>query len=178
MKQLTVDFYEQDSLVVAKNLIGKLIIFNHFKAIITETECYAGFNDPASHAYKGLTKRNEVMFGKAGISYVYLIYGMYNCLNIVTEKEGYPSAILIRGAYLISPEKVNLNGPGKLCKYLGIDREHNKISLINNHIFYVVDVDLNPEFITTTRIGITKGMELDWRFVVKNYDFINSVKFK
>ena len=146
------------------------------------------------------------MFGPAGFSYVYLIYGMYYCLNFVTETEGFPAATLIRGAYLCEMKncytKINLekskesvsrgaerilirehprsykgdvanflssssiNGPGKLCKYLGINISHNKCDLINNNEFFVGDIGLKLPYSTTTRIGITKGTDKLWRYVV------------
>src|SRR3989338_4591344 len=103
--RLTKNFFEKPTLWVAGNLLGKVLIRNwrgkEIKAIITEAEAYCGFDDKASHASRGITQRNKIMFGGAGRAYVYLIYGMHHCLNIVTERENYPSAVLIRGVKLL-----------------------------------------------------------------------------
>lgn len=161
---LTRDFYERPTLEVAKSLIGKVIHFQNRQLVITETEAYIGIGDPACHAAKGLTPRTAVMFGPAGFTYVYFIYGMYHCLNIVTEKEGTAAAVLIRGAKDMSAN-IYLNGPGKLCKYLNITKEHNNRDIIGSKEFHVVDKNLKPKIICTPRIGIKQGRELLWRFV-------------
>ncbi|MEY4464246.1 MAG: hypothetical protein RLZZ81_1217 [Pseudomonadota bacterium] len=201
------EFFARDTNLVSTELIGKVLYFQGKTAIITETESYIGQDDPACHAARGRTKRTDVMFGPAGFSYVYLIYGMYYCLNFVTEAEGFPAATLIRGVHVISPNdlytadtskvgsqisgkpaqriiireqrripkfdvpnlevsKVYLNGPGKLCKYLGINISHNKCDLINNNEFFVGDIGLKLPYSTTTRIGITKGTDKLWRYVI------------
>lgn len=91
MKKLTRIFFERPTLKVARDLIGKVLVFGNKKAVITESEAYFG-DDPASHGANGKTKRNYPMFGPAGHTYVYLIYGMYHCVNITTEKEGFPAS--------------------------------------------------------------------------------------
>lgn len=115
-------FFSGDTLKVAENLLGKYLarkIANKEIALrINEVEAYDGFDDKASHAHKGKTERNKVMFGEAGNWYVYLVYGVHNMLNIVIGKENYPAAILIRGAG-------DINGPGKLTKFLKIDKKLN-----------------------------------------------------
>lgn len=170
MKQLDRSFYEHDTLTVARNLIGYRLHFNQFSGFITETEAYIGKDDPACHAAKGLTPRTAMMFGVAGISYVYLIYGMYHCLNIVTEQDGFPAAALIRGVYC-SKTRRHLDGPGKLCKAWGITREHNGIDLCKSPDFFVTE-GVSPNFVLTTpRIGIKVGTELPWRFVMHSNDF-------
>nr|WP_253307781.1 DNA-3-methyladenine glycosylase [Rickettsia endosymbiont of Ceutorhynchus assimilis] len=164
---LTRDFFARDTNIVSQELLGKLLYFQGKKAIITETESYIGQDDPACHAARGRTKRTDIMFGLPGFSYVYLIYGMYYCLNFVTEIEGFPAAVLIRGVHVISPENQYLNGPGKLCRYLGINISHNKCDIINNNEFFVSDIGLKTSFSITPRIGITKGIDKLWRYVVK-----------
>lgn len=99
-----------------------------------------------------------------GFSYVYLIYGIYYCLNIVTETEGFPAAVLIRGLKLIKPLEENLNGPGILCKKLKITKEHNKKDLTISHEFCIYESHLKPNYVCTPRIGISKGKEKFWRF--------------
>lgn len=166
-QRLNRDFYNRPTLEVAKELIGKLLYFNGHQAIITETEAYHSHGDPACHAARGKTPRTEVMFGKAGVSYVYFIYGMYHCLNFVTETEGIAAAVLIRGIKLIGNENADLSGPGKLCRYLGINKAHNKIDLCKSQDFYVSDHGLVLPHIVTPRIGISKGQDKLWRFVAK-----------
>ncbi len=123
MKKLSREFYNRPTLKVAKELLGKILVrkipsagsgqaAKIIRAMITETEAYCGPKDLASHASKGRTKRTEIMFGPPGFVYVYLIYGMYHCLNIVTEAENYPAAVLIRAV-----DADGVNGPGKLCRF-------------------------------------------------------------
>lgn len=166
-ERLSRDFFNRPTLTVAQELLGKIAVFQNVAGIITETEAYIGENDPACHAARGKTPRNAVMFGPPGVSYVYFIYGMYHCLNFVTEGEGTPAAVLIRGLMQIEPTPLHLNGPGKLCRHLGITREHNGIDITESDSFYVKDSPLSPAFETTSRIGISKGQEKLWRFVVK-----------
>jgi DNA-3-methyladenine glycosylase len=143
-KRLTRDFFNRPTVQVAQDLLGKIMVFGSFGGIITETEAYVGQDDPACHAAKGITPRNAIMFGEAGFSYVYFIYGMYHCLNFVTEEEGFPAAVLIRGIQLIKPSPHLLNGPGKLCRHLGITRDHNGIDLTLHDSFYVKEFSFYP----------------------------------
>lgn len=163
-------FFERPTLEVAQDLLGKIMVFETMEGLITETEAYIGQEDPACHAARGKTPRNEVMFGPAGFSYVYFIYGMYHCLNFVTEDEVFPAAVLIRGLMLIDPTPLHLNGPGKLCRHLGITRAQNEIDLIENPLFYLKDSPFSPAYETTSRIGIRHGKDKPWRFVVKEKD--------
>ena len=165
--RLTRSFFDRPTLIVAQALLGTELVFGEHRGIITETEAYIGKDDPACHAARGQTPRNAPMFGPAGFSYVYFIYGMYHCLNFVTEAEGFPAAVLIRGLKLTTPPQKNLNGPGKLCRELGITREHTNLDLITHESFYVNETGLKPEFIATPRIGISQGKDLLWRFIVK-----------
>lgn len=165
-EQLSRDFFQHDTLAVAENLLGKILVFHAHHAVITETEAYIGQNDPACHAARGKTPRTAVMFGEAGYSYIYLIYGMYFCLNIVTEAEGFPAAVLIRGARLLSSSPpVLLNGPGKLCRALGLSREHNNQDLTISPHFCIENAPEKPSFQRTPRIGISKGQDKLWRFL-------------
>lgn len=129
--RLNQSFYNQPTLKVARELLGNFLIHKvgNKKIIgqITETESYIGPNDLASHASKGKTKRTEIMFGDPGYWYVYLIYGMYYCLNIVTEHKNYPAAVLIRSVKPISglPDKIKTDGPGKLSREFKIDKKTN-----------------------------------------------------
>lgn len=165
MNILTRSFFEQPTLDVSRQLIGTRLHFLGQSGIITETEAYIGKDDPACHAAKGLTPRTRVMFGPAGFSYVYLIYGMYHCLNIVTEVEDSPAAVLIRGIFW-EQRNLHLNGPGKFCKAWGITRHHNNLDMCAGTDAYItqgIDVD---DILITPRIGINVGTELPWRFVM------------
>lgn len=160
--RLSYDFYKRNVVEVARDLIGKNLVFRNFQGIITETEAYRGSDDEASHAYKGISNRSAIMFGPPGYLYVYMIYGMYYCINVVTEEVGYPSAVLIRGLRL--PD-IHLDGPGKICRYLGITTRDNGINLISNDNFYLTQ-GINIENIDiTTRIGINKAIDKPWRFI-------------
>lgn len=123
------DFFNQATEDVAKQLLGKFLVrrFNgkEITAMITETEAYDGFHDMASHAFKGRTARTETMFGPPGAFYVYLCYGMHHMLNIVTREKGCPAAVLIRGAVLGRRSDPLLDGPGKITRFLHIDKALN-----------------------------------------------------
>lgn len=164
--KLTREFFNRSTIQVAQDLLGQYLIFYDQIGYITETEAYIGASDPACHAAKGRTKRTEVMFGPAGYSYVYLIYGMYHCLNFTTEEEGFPAAVLIRGIKLVTEPKIHLNGPGKLCKFLAINKSYNQLDITKNPHFFVAQSEKKYQFITTPRIGIKVGMELPWRFYI------------
>lgn len=126
---LTRKFYQKSTLEVAQNILGCFLIRKIgnkiIKGVIIETEAYIGEDDLASHASKGRTTRTEIMYGEAGHAYVYMIYGMYHCLNIVTEKKDFPAAILIRGIKIKDVDYKKTNGPGKICKFLKIDQKIN-----------------------------------------------------
>ena len=136
MKPLPRSFFQRPTLWVAKNLLGKTIIRRwrgkEIRAAICETEAYIGSNDKACHASRGRTARTEVLFWEAGHAYVYLIYGMHYCFNIVTEKENFPSAVLIRG--ICVPGKC-IKGPGRVSKFLHI-----------NKAFHGKDLVIRPSF--------------------------------
>ncbi|MEK7599105.1 MAG: DNA-3-methyladenine glycosylase [Patescibacteria group bacterium] len=126
-------FFQKPTLWVAKNLLGRTLIRRwrgrEIRASICETEAYVGENDLACHASKGRTKRSEVLFAKAGTAYVYLIYGMHYCFNVVTEKSDFPAAVLIRA---VSIDGKNFSGPGRVCKALHIDKRFHGQNLIKN----------------------------------------------
>lgn len=187
-------FFEQNTLDVAQQLLGQYLVreINGKKLIgkITETEAYCGPHDLACHASKGRTPRTEVMFGKAGFSYVYMIYGMYNCLNIVTEKVDSPAAVLIRslepveGIELMKKSRgqntINnlTTGPGKLCQALSITKEHNNLDATKTSMLYIrKGTHIKPsQIVKKKRIGIDyAGAYKDklWRFYIKNNNFIS-----
>lgn len=161
--RLPIDFYQRHVVDVAKDLLGKQLNFGHYHGIITETEAYRGKDDEASHAYRGRTKRSTIMFGPPGFSYVYLIYGIYYCLNIVSEAEDQAAAVLIRGLKL--PDR-HLDGPGKICKALQITKTQNGINLVEDKHFYLSEGIKPGKLIISNRIGIKKAMEKPWRFLL------------
>jgi DNA-3-methyladenine glycosylase len=123
------NFFKRNTLKVAQELLGCILVRKIGRkvigSVITETEAYKGKDDLASHASKGRTSRTELMFGEAGRAYIYMIYGMYYCLNIVTEKKDYPAAVLIRGIKIEGIDYKKTNGPGKICRELKIDKALN-----------------------------------------------------
>lgn len=200
MRPLEEVFYLQDSLVAAKELLGKILIREanghsyYFK--IVETEAYRGHEDKGSHAYGGrLTNRTKPIFEKGGITYIYLIYGMYYCLNIVTEKENIPHAVLIRGVepmdegslhFAVSRRNIKskktydlTNGPGKLCKALDIDKTLNAISVKKKGPLWIADGPQPHEIIEDKRINIPYAEEyqdVEWRFYIKDNPFVSVLK--
>lgn len=120
MKRLPPRFFERHSTEVAPDLLNKLFVVGNTAGRIVEVEAYSS-DDPASHTFRGRTKRNDVMFGPAGHLYVYFIYGMHYCVNVVTGSEGDGQAVLIRAVTIDGVDRRLTNGPAKLCRYLGID---------------------------------------------------------
>lgn len=164
-------FFNRGALVAAKDLLGKYLIRRlNSKEIalkIKEVEAYDGFADKASHAYKGKTDRNEIMFGAAGYWYVYLCYGTHNMLNVVVGRKHYPAAILIRSAG-------NFNGPGKLTKHLKINRKFNKRRTSKASGLWIEDRNEKTpknKIKTTPRIGVDYAGPIwskkPYRFVLK-----------
>lgn len=160
MKRVPRRFFERPSTEVAPDLLNKLFVVGQTPGRIIEVEAYTQ-DDPASHAFRGRTKRNEVMFGPAGHLYVYFVYGMHYCVNIVTGREGDGQAVLLRGVVIDGVDPRLTNGPGKLCRYLGIDMAYNGASA------NVVDDGVSPPAtpLVTTRVGITKAADWPRRWV-------------
>ena len=133
-------YFTRPTVAVARSLIGKYLVRVIDDRIlagkIVEVEAYVGPQDKACHASKGRTQRTDVMFGQGGIAYVYLIYGMYHCLNVVTEREEFPSAVLIRA---IEIDGVLIDGPGRLCRALEIDRSLNRVDLTTGESLWFED---------------------------------------
>ena len=164
--KLPIHFYQRHVVDVAKDLLGKKLIFSGHEGFITETEAYGGSDDEASHAYRGITNRNAVMFGPPGYAYIYFIYGMHYCLNVVTQPSGEASAVLIRGLQL---PHLHLNGPGKICRHLGITKNENGLSLMKNENFYLTDGVSVKSMLVTPRIGIRKATDKLWRFMATEF---------
>lgn len=165
-------FYSKSALELAPLLLGKRLCvrkeaenggFETRSLIITETECYMGRDDLACHASKGRTPRTDVMFGRGGVAYVYLVYGMHNLFNIVCGAEESPEAVLVRCCE-------GYEGPAKLTKFLGIDRSFNKADLISSDRIWLEDGE-PCEYVTRPRVGVDYAGEywskIEWRFVRK-----------
>jgi DNA-3-methyladenine glycosylase len=156
---------------------------------IVEVEAYLGKNDPASHAYRGKTKRNEVMFNEGGHLYVYFTYGMHYCCNVVTEARGIGHAVLIRALEPISgidqmkknrditkldPDKLATNGPAKLCQALKIGKKDNGTDLLGDEIFLCDDnVHIKFTIASSPRIGISSAADKKWRYFIKGNQFLS-----
>lgn len=167
-KRLKREFFSQNTVILAKALIGKYLCRNIdgkiIKLMITETEAYDADGDTACHAYKGMTKRNSVLFGESGHAYVYLCYGIYYLFNIVSGYKGKAEGVLLRGVE-------GYDGPGKLTKALNIDKTFYAEDLTTSSEIWVEDLGMEVEFDSTKRIGINYAEQKDidrlWRFVVK-----------
>jgi DNA-3-methyladenine glycosylase len=185
-KPLGQRFFNQPTVDLAQALLGKYLGLGDLRGKIVETEAYLYHDDPGCHASRGLTPRNAPMFGPAGHAYVYFIYGMYHCLNIVSGKTGEGEAVLIRalepvqGIELMSKrrktDKVeNLcNGPGKLTQAFGITRKHNNASLLDGDL-RVYGSREKLEIASDKRIGLSAGQDLELRFFIKGNRFVSKL---
>jgi DNA-3-methyladenine glycosylase len=191
-------FYLHPTLEVAKSLLGKVLVrrLNGKKLAgkIVETEAYVGPEDLACHASKGKTPRTAIMFENGGCAYIYMIYGVYFCLNAVTEAEGHPAAVLIRAVepldQISSMRMLRRNplrdrdiasGPGKLCMALGIDKSLNGVSLSGNTL-WIEDRNLTVgEIEVSPRVGVDYAgdyKDKPWRFYIRGNPHVSRVKFK
>ncbi|RAP35443.1 3-methyladenine DNA glycosylase [Legionella quinlivanii] len=182
MKKIEREFYARDTTIVAQDLLGKYLvrhIGNEQKiGRIVEVEAYLGQHDLAAHSSKGLTPRTRVMFGPAGHAYVYLIYGMYYCTNIVTEREGKGCGVLLRALEPIKNISERTQGPGLLSKAMGITKEHYGQDLLSDHFYLLQDEPGQTPFsiVKTPRIGVHYAKE--WatellRFYIKDNPFVS-----
>lgn len=181
-------FYAGDTVDAAKKLLGNILVHETddgvTAGIIVETEAYIQ-GDPACHAWRGMTPRNRVMFGAPGHAYVYFIYGMYYCFNIVTAPNGVGEAVLIRaleplqGLQLMQARRKRerlselCSGPARLVQAMGITREHNGVDLTGGQLYVSKGEDVPVQFVTTTRIGIKEEVPLPLRFYLVGSPFIS-----
>ena len=182
-KPLKRSFFNRSVLEVAPDLIGTTLLVDGVGGIIVEVEAYH-HTDPAAHSFRGPTPRNLVMFGPAGFVYVYRSYGIHWCVNFVCEKEGSASAVLIRALEPthglaamrrrrgLSDERALCSGPGKLTEALGITHAHNGLALDAPPIALHARAE-KPEIVAGVRIGITKAVELPWRYGLKGTKFLS-----
>lgn len=203
MSKLNRSFYSRDTLTVAKDLLGKVLVHKTeghiLKGKIVETEAYLGLIDKAAHSYGGKrTKRVETMYGIPGTAYVYFIWGMYYCLNTITVKEGVPEGVLIRAIeplenieqmilnrynkrfdQLTSYQKKNIsNGPGKLTMAMNIDRRLNKEDLCKDRLYIERGLEDKFNIIESKRIGIDyaeEAIDFPYRFYIEDNPFVSKL---
>ena len=181
MQKLPRSFYDRDTKLVARELLGKLLVHETGRVQrigrIVETEAYLGEHDLAAHSSKGLTPRTKIMFGPPGHAYVYFIYGMHFCMNVVTEREGHASAVLLRAVEPVKNVAGRTCGPGLLCRALKIGRRLNGHDLMGDHLF-IAAPELPDKFFVVRRPRIGVDYAKHWskrllRFYIKNNPFVS-----
>jgi DNA-3-methyladenine glycosylase len=184
------EFYDRATVEVSRALLGKVLVHGPAAGIIVETEAYLGGDDLAAHSARGVTDRTRVIFGPPGHAYVYFIYGMYECLNLVCEPEGTPGCVLIRALEPVKgldemrrrrpaarkPEDL-ASGPGKLTLAMGITRAQNGADVTRGSLVVREPAEPRaPEIAVTPRIGITKCADLPLRFVIRGNRFVSKAR--
>jgi len=176
-------FFAQDVHAVARGLIGALFLVDGAGGIVVETEAYAP-DDPASHSYRGQTRRNTTMFGQPGHLYVYRSYGIHWCANVVCGDDGVGAAVLLRALEPIrsvadmqarrglAEAALLCSGPGRLCQALGITGEHDGLPL-DHPSFQLDPPGPPPEIVRGPRVGITRASERPWRYALRNSPFVS-----
>lgn len=195
-KKLKKSFYRRELISVARDLLGKMLVKSNGREFlagkIVEVEAYDGDLDEAAHSYGGITKRNEIMFEAGGYLYVYFTYGAHHCCNVVTGKKGQGTAVLIRAVEPVlglerliknrfgrklknEKELINLtSGPGKICAAFRIERKHSGADLMGKEIFILDGEKIKSKDIgVSKRIGITRSVDLPWRFFIKNNPYLS-----
>lgn len=166
-------FFDRPTVTVARDLLGMTLVRQRVADLaigrIVETEAYVGANDLACHASRGRTRRTEVMFGPPGIAYVYLIYGIHHCLNVVTEAVDFPAAVLVRAVEPLQGIAERTDGPGRLCRALGIDCALNGHPLDQSPLWIAVGSRPPEPIVATPRVGVAYAGEwalMPWRFTL------------
>ena len=181
MTKLPRNFYDRDTIVVAQDLLGKWLV--HLTGgvgrigKIVEVEAYLGEHDLAAHSSKGLTERTRTMFGPPGFAYVYLIYGVHHCMNVVTECEGRASAVLLRALEPVENAAGKTNGPGLLCRAMEIDRRLNAHDLLSDN-FFIAEPEAAGKIAVVRRPRIGVDYAKHWakrllRFYIKDNPFVS-----
>ena len=164
MERLGYDFYHRPCLEVARDLVGKVLVYNGKRLRISETEAYCGESDTACHVSRGRTRRNEVLYADAGTIYIYLCYGVHWLLNVITGDADDPQGVLIRAC-------VEAPGPGRLTKALGITGEENRSSAVTSETLWIEDDGFRCEIALDKRVGIGYATQEDqdrlWRFIIQ-----------
>jgi DNA-3-methyladenine glycosylase len=181
VQKLPRSFYDRDTVRVARELLGKSLIhkFSGIERIgkIVEVEAYLGEHDLAAHSSKGLTARTQIMFGPPGHAYVYLIYGVHHCMNVVTEREGHASAVLLRAIEPVKNVSSKTNGPGLLCRAMQIDRRLNGHDLLSDD-FFIAEPNTAEKISMVKRPRIGVDYAKHWakrllRFYIKDNPFVS-----
>ncbi len=191
-ERLRLPFFDRYAPAVAKGLIGcrlvRILDNERLAGLIVETEAYRGRKDPASHAFRGRTKRNEVMFGPPGRAYVYFTMGAHFCLNITTEPHGTPAAVLIRAIEPVEGLDMMMrnrglddlnrlaDGPGKLTRALKIDWNLNGEDVVRSDRLFLESSRMRRRIGVSSRVGISAGKTFKWRFYVRGSEFISRGK--
>ena|ERR1700722_7455418 len=184
---LTRSFYRRPTVEVARDLLGKILVHGKTAGRIVETEAYLGGDDLAAHSARGITARTRVIFGPPGHAYVYFIYGMYECLNLVAEPAGKPGCVLIRAVEPVTGVEIMqrrrpaahtlrelASGPGRLTLALGITRALNGADVTRGGLTVRAEGDAPPfEIEVTPRIGIRQCADWPLRFVIKGNSFVS-----
>ena len=174
MQRLNRAFFARPTVEVARGLLGKILRHDAASARIVEVEAYLGVGDAAAHSARGRTRRTRVIFGSPGHAYVYLIYGMHYCLNVVAEPEGVAGCVLIRAVEPLTGIVLPANGPGKLTRALGITLEHYGSDLTRGALTVnSTDDDTAFEIGVSPRIGIRKAADLPLRFFIRGNRFVS-----
>jgi DNA-3-methyladenine glycosylase len=174
-------FFERDTVEVANDLLGKIVCARPHRTLrrarIVETEAYHGFDDQASHAHGGPTPRSAIMYGPAGHAYIYLIYGVWSCLNVVTGPIRFPSAVLIRAGEVEGADVRAGAGPGKLCRALGLDRRQNGADLVDGTRLWIEDDGFRPARVGRgPRVNVAyagRWARKPWRFWIQDHPSVS-----
>ena len=174
-------FYLRKTELVAKELLGKILCFQNQKGRIVEVEAYLGITDPACHTYKGRrSERVKSMYLTGGHSYVYLIYGLHHCLNVVTRDEAHPEAVLIRALEPITPPNLKTNGPGRLCQSLGLSKQQDGLALFSKDSpLWIEESDISlkkSDICKAPRVGVDyAGEAAQWplRYLIKGNPYVS-----
>jgi DNA-3-methyladenine glycosylase len=166
--------------VVALGLLGAYLVHDgpagRQVGRIVETEAYVGPHDRASHASRGRTARTALMFGPPGLAYVYLVYGMYHCLNVVTESEGFPAAVLVRALEPVAGIALATSGPGRLCRALGVDRRYNGADLTAGALYLAAGARPTGPVVAGPRVGVAYAgawRHKPWRFYLRDSPWVS-----
>lgn len=181
MPKLPRAFYDRDTVTVARELLGKILVHRvgdtELRGRIVEVEAYVGPHDLASHSSKGLTERTKTMFGPPGHAYVYLIYGVHHCMNVVTEHEGHGAAVLLRALEPVQNLTERANGPGLLCRAMQINQRLNGHDLMSDDFFIAAATEVKPlKIVKRPRIGVDYAgawAKRHLRFYIKDNPFVS-----
>ena len=192
MQRLGREFYGRYTPKVARELLGTVLVRvldgERLSGVIVETEAYRGDDDPASHAYRGRTKRNELMFGPAGHAYVYFSYGSHWCFNVTTEAPGRPGAVLLRAVEPLQGFETMLkrrgeagsrhlaDGPGRLTRAFGIELDLNGEDLTSSERLFIETGSEPLSVASSGRVGVSRGQGLEWRFFVPGNRFVSKTR--